>query len=219
MAPLYKYLPSKFVSAFIDKGEILFRNLAHFHNIEDVAIGDDNEGIHTDAPDNDVTLSMVNSYVKSVGKYYAVNKLKYPDLVFAFCLSNSKNSELLTSLKYDACIEIYNPDEFVRRVRVKVMQSLSTDKKFGLIAKSANYYDPKLKANFSIQDARELPFVKNKSYEYQDEFRLVFGKKKGFDLTQQFLMPGHIEHKNLRLGAKKIIKINALHDVARVINF
>ena len=54
---LYKYLPSRYLDAFVHRGEILFRNMAYFRKIEDKGRADLLEGLHVDRPDGGLMLT------------------------------------------------------------------------------------------------------------------------------------------------------------------
>jgi hypothetical protein len=89
---LYKYLPERFADAFIGRGEVLFRSLSYFRAVEHAARGDEIEGVHVDAPDNDVTLE-TSTGLRIVGPHRFLNSIDQ-DRTYAFCCSTEFNASL-----------------------------------------------------------------------------------------------------------------------------
>lgn len=183
MPSLYKYLPSEYAPNLIDRGEILFRNLTYFRQYEGKVRGDAYEGIHKDHPGTDIVLENLTQGTKLIGKYSYLNSTN-SDYIFTFCLSECKSYKLMDEFKCDACIEFFEPEEFIRRVRFKLAQLISVHS-VGLLAQSVYYYDPSQPSLFDIKDPKKLAFVKNMSYVEQSEFRLSFGTRRAFKLIQQ----------------------------------
>lgn len=55
VAPLYKYMPSRFVGSFLE-GQLMLRNLSYYRQCEDPARGDLYEGRHIDRPGGGVVI-------------------------------------------------------------------------------------------------------------------------------------------------------------------
>ena len=215
---LYKYLPSIYVDPTLDFGEILFRNLTYFRQHEGKVRGDAYEGIHKDHPGTDITLSILNTGRQSVGKFAFLNSTN-PDHVFAFCLSTLLSKELMIEFECDACIEIFQPEEFIRRVQFVLARKISVHK-IGLLSQFVNYYSPSEEARFNIKDPTKLVFAKDKSYAKQEEFRLSFGSRQAFKLIQQIVQPHHDPFDDAINGVCKdrLITIGKIHDIARLVS-
>lgn len=104
-----------------------------------------------------------------------------------YCTSLKFSSKYFKEFNCDACIEITNPREFCRRVRIALIQKLSTHKKIGLLCGQVSYYNSTQSSEYNIKDATALPFLKNEIYANQYEYRLVYGTKKAFLLKQQLI--------------------------------
>lgn len=217
MPALYKYLPSKHASAFLDRGEILFRNLTYFRQQEGKVRGDPYEGIHKDHPGTDVVLKNVTQGFNSVGKFSFLNSTN-SDLVFAFCLSERFSKDLMVEFESDACIEIFQPIEFIRRVRFALARLISVHS-VGLLAQPVYYYHPTEAAHFDIKEPTQLAFAKGKSYVGQEEFRLSFGTRRAFKLVEQIAQPHYDPYYDAINGQckEKLVKVGALHDIARLV--
>ena len=218
MLPLYKYISSKHVPAFLNQGEILFRNLTYFRQIEGKVRGDSYEGIHINDPKTTITISNPFEGVWSEGNYTFLNSTN-SDLVYAFCLSEDLSKNLMLEFNCDSCIEIFNPDEFIRRVRHSIARLISINQKVGLLAQSVNYYHPSEPALFNVDDPTQLAFAKKESYKKQKEFRLSFGTRKAFKLVQQIAQPHHDPYLDAinKEAKEKLLRIGSLNDVARII--
>src|SRR5437899_3002766 len=110
---LYKYLPSGYANRLVKRGEVLFRTLSYFRSVEHAARGDEAEGVHIDAPDNDVTLE-TNTGLRVVGRYRYLRSVNQ-DRVFAFCCSTQMDSSLFSAFDADACVVIHDLDVFFAR--------------------------------------------------------------------------------------------------------
>jgi hypothetical protein len=217
MLALYKYLPSKYASAFLDRGEILFRNLTYFRQHEGRVRGDAYEGIHKDHPGTNVVLENLTQGSKIVGKFSFLNSTN-SDLVFVFCLSKKLSKDLMVEFESDACIEIFEPNEFIRRVRFALARLISVHP-VGLLAQPVHYYHPAEAACFDIKKPTQLAFAKIKSYAEQEEFRLSFGTRQAFKLVQQITQPHYDPYDDAIKGKskEKLVKVGALRDVARLV--
>ena len=217
MPSLYKYLPSKFSHAFLNRGEILFRNLTYFRQLEGKVRGDAYEGIHNDYPGTDVTLKNLTQGFSSVGKFSFLSSTN-SDFVFAFCLSRRLNKELMDEFNCDVCIEIFEPEEFIKRLRFALIRLISVHKT-GLLAQPVHYYNPSSLVLFDIKDPTQLVFAKNDFYAKQDEFRLSFGTRQAFKLIEQVAFPNHNPYDEAIKGVckEKLIRIGQVNDIARLI--
>ena len=179
--------------------------------------GDAYEGIHKDHPGNDFVLENLTQSTRFIGKYSYLNSTN-SDYIFAFCLSECKSYKLMDEFECDACIEFFEPEEFIRRVRFKLARLISVHS-VGLLAQSVYYYNPLQPSLFDIKDPKNLAFVKNMSYVEQSEFRLSFGNRRAFKLIQQIAQP-HPDPYNDALKGEckdKLIRVGSLNDIARYI--
>lgn len=211
---LYKYLPSKYIENVVEKGEILFRNLTYFRQYECEQRGDLLEALHRDNPDNDVEIYQPSTGAYAKGDFSYLNSTD-SDLIFVFCLSISHTNNLYTEFNSDACIEITDPGEFIRRIRIKVKQLISSHKK-GLIYKPVHYYAANKAAEFNIKDPFELPFAKDKTFNNQDEYRLIFGTRKAFKLIQRVVVNSSFNFKKDAMKGTpkdKMVRIGNISDI------
>ncbi len=216
---LYKYLPSKFVNSVVKDGKILFRNLTYFRKFTDNARGDHIEGMHVDNPDNDVTIRMAGGGPTVVGDFSFLNQV-LQDEVYAFCMSQRYDFTLYDELKSDACVVINDVGSFVARCRTAVRRYSSLAKR-GILHRPVDYYEHNKPAPSNIEDPRNLPFFKDVRFQWQDEYRLVFGTRKGLSLHMsivdnknysfdQAALKGTPKEKLLRMGSiKDIVEVRS----------
>ena len=217
MQSLYKYLPSQYVPAVLNRGEILFRNLTYFRQHEGKIRGDVYEGILRHRPETDTIINNISTGKRSVIKTSFLHSTD-SETVFAYCLSEQLSKKLLIEFKSDACIEIFNPIEFIRRVRIAVMRFISTHR-YGLLAQPVNYYDPTKVPSFNYNDPKQIVFAKENYYAWQEEYRLTFGKKSAFKFKQEFTLDLYDPYIEAMKGEykEKLVKIGSLHDIARIV--
>jgi len=133
-------------------------------------------------------------------------------------LSTRLDAQLAHFFGSDAIVEIFAPEEFIRRTRIAVRQLLSVHH-YGLLARSVHYYNPKAKAELDVSDPRNLAFLKHEAYSYQSEFRLAFATRRAFKLVRQITMPHHDPFDDV-VGKKpqqKLIAVGPMRDVARLV--
>ncbi|MEN6488183.1 MAG: hypothetical protein ABFD66_04760 [Smithella sp.] len=214
---LYKYLPSQFVNAVIQEGILLFRNLSYFRQHEDNRRGDPLEGFHRDNPDNDITAKNPSLGMAIKGDFSFLNSTN-TDLIYVFCLSKALNQRLFNEFEADACIEIIEIEEFLKRTKIAV-ENLPSVHNSGLLSDSVNYYQDNAPAGFDIKNPKNLSFAKGIHYQHQEEFRVVFGLQNAFDLTQQLVinrMYDPLGEAKKGVPKEKQIKIGNMVDIARI---
>ena len=219
MQSLYKYLPSQYTTGVLRHGKLLFRNLTYFRQHEGKVRGDPCEGIHKFSPDKPSSIHTLSTGIIRIDNYNFLNSTN-SDLIFAFCLSKRLSRELMIEFNCDACIEIFDPQEFIRRVRFKLARLISVSiHSYGLIAQPVKYYNPLEMPEFDYTKPTNIIFAKEMHYKKQEEFRLAFGKKGAFKRIQQFTLPNYDPEYEASKGKKieKLVQVGDLNDIAFVI--
>ncbi len=214
---LYKYLPSIYVENVLKRGELLFRNLTYFKQYECEQRGDPLEAHHRDNPDNDIVLTNLSTGKKTQGDFSFLNTTD-SDLIYVFCMSKTYSADLYSEFKSDACIEITDVEKFLLRAKTKLKHLVSLHKS-GLIHGDVKYYAVNKSANFNIKNPKELAFAKDEIFEGQDEYRLIFGKKKAFNLIQKIVVNATYDFKSEAMkgtAKEKLLKIGDISDIANV---
>ena len=111
MPPLFKYLPSKYLEAFVNRGELLFRSLSYFRNYEELQVrGDRQEGKRLFNPTQGLEITKAETGEKLLLPWSFEASVKERD-IYVFCLSLNRTLELAKEFNTDACIEIQDPVE------------------------------------------------------------------------------------------------------------
>ena len=198
-------------------GDLLFRNLSHFRMLECEKRGDPLEGLHRDNPDHDIEIENLSTGKKTVGDFSFLNSTN-SDLIFAFCLSEKYDSGLYEEFECDCCVEITNVEELIRRTRLTVKRLVSLHKS-GLICGPVTYYASNRPVELNVKEPKELVFAKDQVFSTQNEYRLVFGTKKAFSLTQSIIINDGYDFRAEAMNGtskKKLVKIGSIRDIVNV---
>jgi hypothetical protein len=215
---LYKYLPSKYIDAFVGRGELLFRSLSYFRNYEELQVrGDPHEGKRIYKPADGLEITKTETGEKFNLPWTFESGVRDRE-IFVFCLSRSFSADLLREFSVDACVEILNPAALLARVRTSLQ--LRKWAKGGLMHGPVDYYsveDPPM-AEWAVPE--RMVMRKTTEYTHQEEYRLAFARGDAFrvenvetrvSLTPASLAPtldGHPQHM-LRVGSiKKLCRIH-----------
>lgn len=113
-----------------------------------------------------------------------------------------------------AAVLIRDPVEFLLRFQEAEPEGIN----FGLVSYDGDIFEPKVALSNFKQAASEVPFHKNRAYEYQHEFRIVTGhdcdiefKQEDRDGVTHNVFNGYIPYQGLRLGS--------LDDIAELLTF
>lgn len=213
---LFKYLPSRFVEQVLRRGNLLFRNLSYFRRIEEDSRGDLLEGLHMDYPDNPIKIETIDGRVKWEGKAAFLNRVK-PDKLYVFCLSQELSPALYDEFGVDACIEITDTHEFLRRSE-RVIATQIRFAESGLLHGPVLYYEPNKPFCGDVTDVRTIPFCKHDNYKHQAEYRLAIATRGGLTLTRQIVNELYSFEEDVAAGTdgRRQLIIGAVHDIARV---
>ncbi len=213
---LFKYLPSHFLERVLRRGDLLFRNLSYFRRIEEKGRGDLLEGLHMDYPDNPIKIETTDGRVKWEGRAAFLNRVK-TDKLYVFCLSRELNPALYYEFGADACIEITDAPEFLRRCE-RVIATQVRFAESGLLHGPVLYYAPNQPLDADVTDVRIIPFCKHKSYSHQAEYRLAFATRGGLSLTRQIVNELSSFKEDVATGndGRRHVTVGEIHDIARV---
>ena len=182
---LYKYLPSRYLDAFVHRGEILFRNMAYFRKIEDKGRADLLEGLHVDRPDGGLKLTRQDGTALHHDGAAFINSVN-TDRVFIFCLATILDDGLYKEFKADTCVQLLDTKEFVNRCERKVKKQRRFSEN-GFMHAPVEYYAPNEPTVRPVQDPIWIPFFKHLDYSHQHEYRLRVALAKGLKPTKRIV--------------------------------
>lgn len=222
---LYKYLPRRYADAMVDKGELMFSSLAWFQNYEDDQRGDRFEGTRKYFPVGglDVTRTERNGNPHPPVSFKAPteslqSRATGHNHIFVYSTS------LQPSLAFDgadACVEIFDPVEFVTRLR-SALRAHRSAKAETLIHDEVKYYAFEAPPDNVWALPHLLAMHKHDRFLGQSEYRFAFGIRRNvFNLEHVdcFIVREGETFPTLKLEAahhRKVIKTGSLADCCRL---
>ena len=169
-----------------------------------------------DYPDNPIKIETTDSRVKWEGRAAFLNRVK-TDKLYVFCLSQELNPALYAEFGADACIEITDAPEFLRRSE-RVIATQVRFAESGLLHGPVLYYAPNKPLDVDVTDVRIIPFCKHKSYSHQAEYRLAVATRGGLSLTRQIVNELYSFKEDVATGTdgNRHVTVGGIHDIARV---
>lgn len=222
MPPLFKYLPSKYLEAFVKRGELLFRSLSYFRNYEELQVrGDRFEGKRLFHPQQGLELTKTETGEKVVLPW-AFESSVQDRRILVFCMSLSLSPELAHEFKSDVCVEVHDPAFLLSRVR----SALALRKwvaQARLLHSKVDYYAPSEPPLAEWAVPERMVMRKTSNYVGQQEYRLAFARGDALKVNNvqtqitatpgeaQPTLEGHPEH-TLRVGS--LAKVCTVHTFA-----
>jgi len=168
-------------------GDVRFRPLSYYHQIEDGAVrGDGNEGSIYTQPDTGLVMhNQTQGYTRVIpaGAFRANAK---SDEIFVLCASNSMKDELCIRFEAECCVEILR----VFNLRARIEAKLPAGSTF--MAKAVSYYSKNDEIGNRWAFPDKITFEKIESYSWQDEYRFAFSVTDALDFentSQQIQIP------------------------------
>ncbi len=214
---LYKYLPLEYAKTFVERGEVLFRSLSYFRKVEHAERGDEAEGVHIDAPDNDVRLDNLTRGTSITGRFRFLNSLDQ-DKVYAYCFSTQLSRELFERFNADACVVLARTNPFFLRCSLAAPHHFPLDPP-GFSHRHVEYFDPANSAILPVKEPSNLPFFKHKSFSAQQEYRAVFAKRGGFTLVERIVQPEFTFAEEVAAGkpSETMLQLGSLASIASIV--
>jgi hypothetical protein len=213
-------MPARYVQSFLE-GNILFRNLVYFKKLENDPRVDIFEGVHVDAPDNDITLTNMSTNHAISGRFQFHNTSKKIENIYCFCASMKNDRELR---KFgDSCVEIYDVEEFRRRIERSLRKKKALYRLDDpiLLANPVTYYEVNKPAPFfiDVKNPCHLPFLKRHTYSQENEFRFVFAVRGGFQLLERIVNQAYLEKEDIfsKKELSRVVGVGRIDDIARII--
>ena len=221
MPPLYKYIPAKYVDAFVRRGEVLFRALSYFRDYEDEQIrGDEFEGTRLHRPKDGLEITLTKTQEKIVLPH-SFESAANEDDIFVFCLSTILSPQLAVQFKAGACIEIHRPARFIFEIRAALARRPSIKSKM-LVHGVVKYYiqeDPPI-VDWALPE--RIAMSKLRRYEYQHEYRVAFAVNDAFRVENtrlRLITPDERRPPRSHVHPERLLKLGSLTAACRVHRF
>lgn len=184
MSSLYKYLPAKYANNLINENSLKIGTLFSYRNTENYGeeIGDTDEGTrieysHDKEQKRGDQLNTLESVAlrgcsgMTVENNY-VELRHHSEDVYLYCLSKKLSNDIMDKLnkdfpeeKYDACVEIHEPEKFVEAI-----DALFAHKGRNLGVITCCYINRK--QHYSVP-MHHPAIIKDPKYSYQEEVRVI----------------------------------------------
>lgn len=205
---LYRNTEPKYANAFVEEGEILFRPLTFYRNIEDPTRRDENDGVWVkDGPVKKLTLTFNDLPVGRALKGIPIRPEVIRNVLITVPTPNS-GSRLISCFATDrqesfgtGAIEIFDVSGFVECVFAKVKED-HLELNWGLV----EYYD----FNSHLPDQNNLWLQKDKcKFSTQKEFRL------GIVFSDPQIEQLNKHGKNFTVGTTCLVRCGSLKKFAQ----
>ena len=221
MPSLYKYLPERYVEAFVRKGAVLFRALSYFRDYEDDQIrGDEFEGTRLHRPQNGLEITLTATQEKVVLPHSFESSANEDD-IFVFCLSTALSADLAAQFQADACVEILNPNRFVAGIRAALLRRPSVKSKM-LVHGNVRYYTPDEPVIVDWALPEKIAMSKLSAYAPQQEYRIAFAVNGAFGVEStrlRLVAPGQRRPPRTMSHPERLLKLGSLAKICKVHRF
>jgi hypothetical protein len=217
LPPLFKYLPSKYLEAFIERGELLFRSLSYFRNYEQLQVrGDRHEGKRLFSPPQGLEITKTETGEKLLLPWAFEASVKERE-IYVFCLSLHGTRALAEEFRTDACVEILDPVALLSKVRSAL--ALRKWVRHGrLLHGRVDYYSPDEPPLAEWAVPERMVMRKTTAYTHQQEYRLAFARGDALKVnnvdTQITATPGAVQA-TLEGHPEHVLKLGSLAKICR----
>jgi len=199
MNSLYKYLPIKFAEKMINENSLKIGTLYSYRDVENYGdeIGDSDEGKRTEyshdkEPKRGDQLNPLESAAINVGagmivENNYVERQHHSENVYLYCLSRTYKTTTLEKLnkdfpgeKYDACVEIFEPDKFISAINAS----------FGHKGENIGSFDCcyiNRKQHYTVKMPHPA-LIKDPKYSYQEEQRIIWHPLHKDELKEEIII-------------------------------
>ncbi len=215
---LFKYLPRKYVDAFVGRGELLFRSLSYFRNYEELEVrGDRHEGRRLYKSAQGLELTKTETGEKLLLPWAFESSVKDRD-IYVFCASLELSQELGREFGTDICIELEVTATLLAKVR-SALKLRRWVRQGRLLLGPVEYYSPEDAPRAEWAVPERMIMRKTNDYQSQCEYRFAFARGSALEVNNvetlltatpgstQPTLEGHPEH---------VLKVGSLAKVCRV---
>lgn len=222
---LYKYFSErKWAEAFLN-GEVLFRSLSYFRDLEDNNVRQDqNEGVAIFRPEGGLIINNITQKTTLTLPGHAVESAAKQEEIFVFCVSGSLTDELRERFAAVACIEMLDIRTFCNRIEAALPPeaTLPGPPSHERIGHWVEYYQETEASNPRWALPGRIAASKLNSYAWQEEFRLVFSLTDALGFEKVAICLTHSNARKLPNPSEhhsRLVNAGSLRDIARFHEF
>lgn len=220
MASIYKYVTEeRFALDLIEKGKVFMQTLATFQGYEDEDVRrDPDDGRLRFQPDGGLPINIEGREPEVWANWRATFSVKSADM-FVYCLSTVRSEELAERFDSRFCVEFLNPISLVSRIRNVVRLRSAMDR--AIFFQKVEYRNQQVPPGVAWALPHQVAFVKPEEWAWQNEFRVIVGKKGVFALhnLEMQLETGPPQRAPRADSQPLILTIGSMARVAKIIRF
>jgi hypothetical protein len=177
---IYKYLATEYAERLVNRGEMLFRSLSYFRDLEDGGVRQDEfEGTLRHRPKGGLVITKESG--EQVTLPHRFESIAKEEAIFVYCFSTELDPSLAQAFGADACVEISNPIKLLSKVKSAIRLRSAVKEKL-VPAGLVRYYedhDPPI-VDWALPE--KIAMAKRAGYSSQHEYRIAFAEGDAFSV-------------------------------------
>ena len=178
---IFRYFDREsYATALIEKGQLLFRSLSYFRELEgDAARGDKHDGKLRFAPVAGLELKKTGGMTVKLPECHFVSSVNESE-IFVSCFSNELSEKTAVEFGSPFCVEIASAEDVMLRLRSRASRQSMLDYS-NVLSGDVEYraLETEPLANWALPE--KVAFIKPLEFADQNEFRFVIGKRGALD--------------------------------------
>lgn len=219
MSSIYKYFSKQeYAESFMNEGQVFFQSLSHFTACEEVQLRDEQEGSLLYKPSGGLQLNLTSGgQVAHHGEF--ISRAKNAHRIFVFCTSLTCSSQLAQRFKAKFCVEIFDLDEFSRRLQNKMRDPIQRFKNPLILRSNVQYVSKTTEPGIDHALTEKIIFRKQQTFAVEAEYRFAFGLDTNvFDAYNVEYSIGQFNLHAAKLTQPRVIKIGPLSDICTILH-
>jgi hypothetical protein len=219
MTITYKYFSlADFAASFLKEGKVYFNTLAYFINCEEAQLRDETEDALVYRPKGGLEINNLTTGRSLKLNAGLISKVRHPGRIYVFCTSLIKSKALVQRFNAPYCVEIFDVEEFSRRLRMKFKNPIERMRHQKLLCGQIEYKTQSNQGGTDHALPEKIIYSKPPEFQIEAEYRHAFTKDKaGFDAYQVEYSLGNFEPTKLENSAPRIIRLGDLRDICRLV--
>ena len=179
-------MPKEYVKNLL-AGEVYCNSLLYFQKFEDDRVrGDSKEGVSVHKPSTGLQMNNLTTGSSFTLQGWQFESSAMANQIFVYCTSLNMSEKLESAFKSNACVEILDVEKFCSLLTKNIPLGFvlpSIDGRLR-VGHRVRYYDDSEPPGNRWALPELIAISKRKHYNWQEEFRLVFGQSGVFDFER-----------------------------------
>lgn len=215
----FKYFSQKpHLDGFLKNGEVFFNTLSYFLSCEDPTRRDEIEDSNIYKPADGLQITLTDSQQQLVDHRGLISKVKNAHRVFVFCTSLELSEELSQKFCSVGCVEIFDIEEFNRRLKKRIKNPAHNIKNQELLSGKVDYYNLAQESGTRHACPDQIIMSKIERFSDEKEYRIAFAKDaNAFAVNNVDYYLANSPIPSSKAGTPKKLILGDLTDIARVV--